>query len=61
MPVVWKKVYGKGRVFYTSIGHTADVFDTPEALAILRRGLLWAAESRHAVTPNLLSPVYPRR
>jgi hypothetical protein len=61
MPVAWKKVYGKGRVFYTSLGHTADVFDIPEARALLQRGMLWAAESRHSATPNLVAPVYPRR
>ena len=26
MPVVWKKIYGKGRVFYSALGHTADEF-----------------------------------
>ncbi len=61
MPVVWKKVYGRGRVFYTSLGHTRDVFDIPEALAIMQRGMLWASRSRHEPTPNLVSPVYPRR
>jgi type 1 glutamine amidotransferase len=59
MPVVWKKVYGKGRVFYTSLGHTADVFDVPQALTIMQRGILWASESRYAKTPDLVSPVYP--
>jgi type 1 glutamine amidotransferase len=43
MPVVWKKPYGKGRVFYTSLGHGAAVFDVPEAREIVKRGLLWAA------------------
>jgi type 1 glutamine amidotransferase len=61
MPVAWKKVYGKGRIFYTSLGHTADVFDIPEALTIAERGMLWASESRYEPTPNLVSPVYPRR
>jgi hypothetical protein len=61
MPVVWKKVYGKGRVFYTSLGHTADVFDIPEAITIVKRGMLWASESRYEPTPNLVTPVYPRR
>jgi type 1 glutamine amidotransferase len=61
MPVAWKKVYGKGRVFYTSLGHTADVFDIPEALAIMKRGMLWASDSRYEPTPNLVSPMYPRR
>lgn len=26
-PVAWCKAYGKGRVFYTSLGHRADVWD----------------------------------
>jgi hypothetical protein len=59
MPVVWKKVHGQGRVFYTSLGHARDVFDIPEALAIVQRGMLWAAESRYEATPGLVSPVYP--
>tara|TARA_Y100000758_G_scaffold293253_1_gene249201 strand:- start:4603 stop:4776 length:174 start_codon:yes stop_codon:yes gene_type:complete len=42
MPVIWKKKYGKGNVFYTSLGHTVDVFDIPEAMTILKRGILWA-------------------
>lgn len=48
MPVAWTKRWGKGRVFYTSLGHHADVFDIPEALEIMRRGLLWAAEGKEA-------------
>jgi type 1 glutamine amidotransferase len=43
MPVVWKKMYGKGRVFYTSLGHVAKDFDVPQAREIVTRGLLWAA------------------
>lgn len=42
VPAVWKKRYGKGKVFYTSLGHTADVFDIPQAITILKRGILWA-------------------
>jgi type 1 glutamine amidotransferase len=61
MPVAWKRVYGKGRVFYTSLGHAADVFDVPEAFAIATRGMVWAADSRHAPTPRLVRPVYPPR
>ncbi len=45
MPVVWKKMYGKGRVFYTSLGHVAKDFDVPQALEITKRGILWAAGS----------------
>lgn len=44
MPVVWKRAYGKGRVFYCSVGHTiADFRNTPEVPEIIVRGLLWAA------------------
>jgi type 1 glutamine amidotransferase len=61
MPVVWKKVYGKGRVFYTSLGHQPEVYDVPEALAILQRGILWASRSKYEPTPNLVTPTYPAR
>lgn len=43
MPVVWKRRYGEGRVFYSSLGHVASDFRVPEALEIQRRGMLWAA------------------
>ena len=43
MPVVWKRRWGEGRVFYSSLGHVAADFDVPEAREIQRRGSLWAA------------------
>lgn len=43
MPVVWKRRYGEGRVFYCSVGHVAADFDVPEARTIVQRGMLWAA------------------
>ena len=43
MPVVWKKQYGAGRVFYSSLGHRAYELDVPEIRTIMTRGLLWAA------------------
>lgn len=43
IPVVWKRMWGKGRVFYSSLGHVASDFDVPEAHEIQRRGMLWAA------------------
>jgi type 1 glutamine amidotransferase len=43
MPVVWKRRYGRGRVFYQSIGHSPKEFDVPEVREITKRGLLWAA------------------
>jgi len=43
MPVIWKRKYGKSRIFYTSLGHVDADFETPEALEIVKRGMLWAA------------------
>ena len=42
MPVVWKRQHGKGRVFYSSLGHVASEFDVPEMKTILQRGMVWA-------------------
>jgi len=56
-PVAWTKLHGKGRVFYTSLGHREDVWDpaytdkngrmnSPEVAeqfqAHVRGGILWA-------------------
>ena len=43
MPVVWKRQYGKGRVFYSALGHTADEFAVPQMRTIFERGALWAS------------------
>jgi len=43
MPVVWKRRYGEGRVFFCSLGHVARDFEVAEAAQIVRRGMLWAA------------------
>jgi len=52
-------LYGAGLVLIAVAILTTDVFDVPEAWTIMQRGILWAAESRHAPTPELVSPVYP--
>lgn len=43
MPVVWKRRWGNGRVFYSSLGHKAVDFNVPEAKEIQRRGMGWAS------------------
>jgi type 1 glutamine amidotransferase len=44
MPVVWKRKWGTGRVFYSSVGHVAKDFDVIEARTIVQRGMLWASK-----------------
>ena len=44
MPVAWIKTWGKGRVFYSSLGHAPEEFtEFPAALTLTIQGLLWAA------------------
>ena len=45
MPVVWKRRYGKGRVFFSALGHTADEFSVPQMRSIFERGVLWASRA----------------
>jgi len=44
VPVVYTKTWGKGKVFYNSLGHHADIFDIPQARELMRRGFLWASK-----------------
>lgn len=43
VPVAWKKRWGQGRVFYSSVGHVAKDFEVAEARIIVERGMLWAS------------------
>ncbi len=61
IPVVWKKSFGKGRVFYSSLGHVAKDFEVPEALEIMKRGIRWAAESKEKGPEQWLTPAYPSK
>ena len=45
VPVAWTKHYAKGRVFYCSLGHQANVVQQPEVLELITRGMLWAARA----------------
>jgi type 1 glutamine amidotransferase len=44
MPVLWIKQYGKGRVFYDSLGHQANIVEAEPNLTLMRRGFNWAAK-----------------
>jgi len=58
VPVVWKKMYGKGRVFYSSLGHVMADFQVPEALEIMQRGIRWASASKFDPPERWKKPVY---
>jgi len=53
-PSTWAHLYGKGRVFYTSMGHRMEVWKDPTFQDILVGGLKWAVGDAEAdVTPDI--------
>ncbi len=60
VPAVWKKVYGKGRVFYSSLVHVASDFSVPQVLEIQKRGILWACMSKYEPMEEWKQPAYKR-
>jgi hypothetical protein len=41
-PVSWTRTEGKGRIFYTSLGHRLDVWENPLYQQHLLGGIAWA-------------------
>jgi type 1 glutamine amidotransferase len=58
MPVTWKKVFGKGRIFYSSLGHVASDFSVLQALEIQKRGIRWACMSKYEPMEEWQQPAY---
>jgi type 1 glutamine amidotransferase len=53
-PATWIHNYGKGRVFYTSMGHREDVWTSPEFQSITVGGISWAlGDAKADTTPNI--------
>jgi type 1 glutamine amidotransferase len=46
MPVIWTRQWGKGRVFYSSLGHQVNVVEAEPHLTIMRRGFRWAVTGK---------------
>ena len=42
MPVVWKRKFGKGRVFYSALGHVVEEFKVDNMRKMFERGAVWA-------------------
>lgn len=59
-PATWARMHGKGRVFYTAMGHREDNWLNPLFQEILLGGIAWVVRNVDAdVTPNL-AQVAPR-
>jgi type 1 glutamine amidotransferase len=55
-PATWTRNHGRGRVFYTSMGHREDVWTSPEFQNLVIGGITWAVGDAEAdTTPNIQS------
>ena len=53
-PATWARLHGKGRVYYTSLGHREDIWTNPLCQQIIMGGFDWAMGNVDAdLTPNL--------
>lgn len=44
-PVAYKREWGKGKIFYSSLGHYVEEFELENPYKIMHRGMLWASKS----------------
>ena len=58
-PSTWARRHGKGRVFYTSMGHREDVWDNPKIQQMLVGAMLWACGDAEAPTPANIDKATP--
>jgi type 1 glutamine amidotransferase len=58
--VAWAHSYGKGRVFYSTLGHRPEVWDRSDVQTMYHEALKWSMALTDAdVTPRPLPPVPP--
>ena len=57
--VAWDKLYGKGRVFYSTLGHTEEAWNDPDIRTMYFEAIKWVlglTEGSTASHPRLSSP-----
>jgi len=62
-PVAWSKLYGKGRVFYSTLGHTEEAWNDPDIRAMYFEAIKWAlgmTEGSAASHPRPVAPTQNR-
>ena len=51
--VAWSKLYGKGRVFYSTLGHTEESWDDPDVRTMYFEAIKWALRmTEGSTTPH---------
>ena len=59
-PSTWAKMHGKGKVFYTNMGHREDVWKNPVFTDLLWGGISWATGKATAEIPANVESVMPK-
>jgi type 1 glutamine amidotransferase len=56
-PLTWAKMYGKGRVFYSALGHAPATWDDPRIQQMYFEAIKWALGMASGdVTPIAMPP-----
>jgi uncharacterized protein len=42
-PAIWTRLWGRGKIFVATPGHSLDILENPNVRTIIERGLLWAS------------------
>ncbi|HEY2015134.1 MAG TPA: ThuA domain-containing protein [Bryobacteraceae bacterium] len=51
--IAWSKMYGKGRVFYSSFGHTKEAWDSPDVQKMYLEAVKWTMRrTEGSTTPH---------
>jgi type 1 glutamine amidotransferase len=58
-PNTWARMYGRGRVFYTALGHREDVWANTAYQGLLTGAMAWAVRDVNAHVPPNLERVTP--
>ncbi|KPH58923.1 ThuA domain-containing protein [Novosphingobium sp. ST904] len=45
-PLVWSNCIGKGRMFYSAIGHRPETYSTPEYRTMVKNALTWVSQRK---------------
>jgi type 1 glutamine amidotransferase len=56
-PVAWSKMYGKGRVFYSTLGHTEESWQDPEIRKMYFEAIKWALGMTEGSTASHARPI----
>lgn len=58
-PNTWARMHGKGRVFYTALGHRKDVWASPSFQTMLLGGISWTLKNVDAAAAPNIEEVAP--